>query len=79
MCGEKAPDMENPFLCRYDSKLDSLVTLDSNVLDSTHWNYDEQNLLVPTTNLLVTYEMIQTWFDNKEHVVVVGPEACGKR
>lgn len=80
MCGEKTPDLENPFLCRYDSKLDALVSLDSNILDTTqHWNNDEQNLLVSTTNLLVAYEMIQPWLNNKEHVLVAGPEACGKR
>ncbi|XP_046442156.1 cytoplasmic dynein 2 heavy chain 1-like [Daphnia pulex] len=78
MCGEKAPDMKNPFLCRYDSKLDALITLDSYVLDSTHWNNDEQHSLVPTTDLLINYKMIQPWFDNKEHVLVVVPEACGK-
>jgi hypothetical protein len=57
---------------RYDSKLDALLTLDSNFFDSLHRKNDEQNLLVPTTNLLVTYEIIQPWFNNKEHVLVSG-------
>ncbi|KAI9564905.1 hypothetical protein GHT06_008646 [Daphnia sinensis] len=77
MCGEKTPDVENPFLSTYDAKLDALVIPNPNELDSTLWN-DEQKLLVPTINLQVAYQMIQPWFNNKEHVLVVGPEACGK-
>lgn len=78
MCGEKTPNTENPFLSTYDAKLDALVIANPSELDTTSLN-DDQKLLVPTTNLHVAYQMIQPWFINKEHVLVVGPEACGKR
>lgn len=81
MCGEKTPDMENPFLCSYDPKADTLVTPNSDDFESTHVieSDDNEQLLVPTSNLQVAYGMIQPWLSNKDHVLLVGPEACGKR
>lgn len=81
MCGEKTPDTENPFLCSYDPKADALIIPNPNDFESTHLieSGDEEQLLVSTTNLQVAYEMIQPWLSNKEHVLLVGPEACGKR
>lgn len=73
--------MENPFLCSYDPKNDALTTPDPNDFDPVDVNDSavEDRLLVPTSNLHVAYGMIQPWLINKEHVLLVGPEACGKR
>lgn len=81
MCGEKVPDTENPFLCCYNSRNDTLVTPDPNDLCGAHSNEsgDDDLLLIPTFNLCVAYLMIRPWLANKEHVLLVGPEACGKR
>ena len=81
MCGEKTPDMENPFFCSYDSKADVLVVPNPNDLDPAQLNdpADGERLLVPTVNLHVTYAMIEPWLNNKKHVLLVGPEASGKR
>lgn len=80
LCGEKTPDSENPFLCNYDPKADALVTPNPNDFESAHLieSDDEYQLLVPTTNLQVAYGMIQPWLTSKDHVLLVGPEACGK-
>ena len=72
----KVPATKNPFDCSYDAKLDSLVPLcDFEPTD----DHARNELLVPTSNLLVTYQIIQPWLVNKEHVLLIGPEASGKR
>ncbi len=84
---EKVPNAENPFLCVYDSKTDSLGPVDPSVFNYTA---DEQhsfdNLvefresIVPTWSLQVAYTMIRPWLLSKDHhIMLVGPEACGKR
>ena len=75
----KVPDEKNPLLCAYDPKDDSLVPLGSNGFDLADDNTRINELLVPTSNLLVAYTIIQQWFVNKEHVMLIGPEASGKR
>lgn len=74
----KCPNPENPLECLYDEKLDALVPLYPSKLNLMETN-DEHELLIPTVSLQVAYSIISPWLHNKEHVLVVGPEACGKR
>lgn len=78
---EKTPDKESPFWCDYDPKTDTLVAPNSKEFQSSHIGdqNDDERLLVPTVNLIIGYTIIQPWLTNKEHVMLVGPEACGKR
>lgn len=75
----RCPNPENPLESSYNEKQDSLVPLDPNELTLIESNDDHQELLVPTISLQTAYSIISPWLDNKEHVLVVGPEACGKR
>lgn len=75
----KIPDEKNPFHCSYDSEKDILVPLRLTELSMVEDISRINELLVPTSNLLVTYTVIQQWLHYKEHVMLVGPEASGKR
>ena len=75
----KAAHEKNPFRCSYDSKLDSLVPLTLNGFELAEDNSSIDELLVPTSNLLLTHSIIHPWLVSREHVMLIGPEASGKR
>ena len=75
----KFPNPENPLVTTYNEKQDALVPLDLNELTLSESNDAHLELLVPTLTLQTAYSIVSPWLTNKEHVLVVGPEACGKR
>ena len=79
--GFKVPNKEQPFHFCYDPKADALVALNSPEFDWSHGdsNVENDRLLVPTSNLQITHTIIQPWLENKQHVLLIGPEASAKR
>ena len=79
MCEVNAPNAEHPYLCQYDPQSDSLTNLNYAEFNQAILDDDTDNLLVPTSSLCLVSAIIKPWLDNKDHVLLVGPEASGKR
>lgn len=80
MCNEKIPDKDYPFHCNYDSKTGSILELNAEEFDQrlVQSSAECSKLLAPTCSLHVASTIILPWLENKEHVMLVGPECAGK-
>ena len=82
ICQVNVPDQERAFdYCSYNAKNDSLETLNSEEFEKFITEYEEEteSILAPTSNLHLASTIIDPWLTNRDHILLVGPEASGKR